>query len=144
MLPSAEALHLRRVTRNLFRVLCEQDLEGNRNPQGGETEAEERAAAGRMKSPDAVTEQKAGYKMEDTCQRKVLICTLAAEVRRHRSYVRATEDSNSKVQSAIAVASRQVLVRPLHHARRQMGESSRVGSKMGHKESRVWESGSVL
>jgi hypothetical protein len=35
MLPSAEALHLRRLQRNLFGVLSEQDLEGNRNPQGG-------------------------------------------------------------------------------------------------------------
>jgi hypothetical protein len=31
MLPSAEAL-LRRLRRNLFGVLSEQDLEGNRNP----------------------------------------------------------------------------------------------------------------
>jgi len=58
MLPSAEALHLRRVRRNLFCVLCEQDLEGNRNPQGGVAEAEERAAAGRMNSPEAVPEQR--------------------------------------------------------------------------------------
>ena len=58
MLPSAEALHLRRLRRNLFGVLSEQDLEGNRNPQGGAAEAEERAAAGRMKSPEAVPEQR--------------------------------------------------------------------------------------
>jgi len=57
MLPSAEALHLRRLRRNLFGVLSEQDLEGNRNPQGGAAEAEERVAAGRMKSPEAVPEQ---------------------------------------------------------------------------------------
>src|SRR5271157_2722147 len=58
MLPSAEALHLRRVRRNLFGGLSEQDLEGNRNPQGGAAEAEERAAAGRMKRPEAVPEQR--------------------------------------------------------------------------------------
>jgi hypothetical protein len=58
MLPSAEALHLRRLRRNLFGVLSEQDLEGNRNPQGGVAEAEERVAAGRMKSPEAVPEQR--------------------------------------------------------------------------------------
>jgi len=58
MLPSAEALHLRRLRRNLFGVLSEQDLEGNRNPQGGAAEAEERVAAGRMKSPEAVPEQR--------------------------------------------------------------------------------------
>jgi len=32
MLPSAEALHLRRVRRNLFVAVCEQDFAGNRNP----------------------------------------------------------------------------------------------------------------
>jgi hypothetical protein len=58
MLPTAEALHLRRLGRNLPGVLSEQDLEGNRNPQGGAAEAEERAAAGRMKSPEAVPEQR--------------------------------------------------------------------------------------
>src|ERR1700719_3411178 len=58
MLPSAEALHLRRLLRNLFGVISERDLEGNRNPQGGAAEAEERDAAGRMKSPEAVPEQR--------------------------------------------------------------------------------------
>ncbi len=61
MLPSAEALHLRRVRRNLFALLCEQDFEGNRNPQGGGAEAEERAAAGRMKSPEAVPEPRRAH-----------------------------------------------------------------------------------
>jgi CheY-like chemotaxis protein len=64
MLPSAEALHLRRLRRNLFGVLSEQDLEGNRNPQGGAAEAEERAAAGRMKSPEAVPEQRRDTKRQ--------------------------------------------------------------------------------
>src|ERR1035438_3709954 len=64
MLPSAEALHLRRLRRNLFRALCEQDLEGNRNPQGGAAEAEERVAAGRMKSPEAVPEQRRDTKRQ--------------------------------------------------------------------------------
>jgi hypothetical protein len=58
MLPSAEALHLRRIRRNLFECFSEQDFEGNRNPQGGAAEAEERVAAGRMKSPEAVPEQR--------------------------------------------------------------------------------------
>jgi hypothetical protein len=55
-LPSAEALHLRRLWRNLFAALREQDLSGYRNPQGGVAEAEERAAAGRRYCPEAVTE----------------------------------------------------------------------------------------
>jgi hypothetical protein len=46
MLPSAEALHLRRFRRNLFGVLSEQDLEGNRNPRGGVAEAEEELPQG--------------------------------------------------------------------------------------------------
>jgi hypothetical protein len=57
MLPSVEALHLRRPPRNPFGVLSEQDLEGNRQSQDGAAEAEERVAAGRMKSPEAVPEQ---------------------------------------------------------------------------------------
>jgi hypothetical protein len=50
-------MHLRRVQTNLFGVLAEQDLEGNRNPEGGAAEAEERVAAGRRFSPEAVTEE---------------------------------------------------------------------------------------
>jgi hypothetical protein len=79
MLPSAEALHLRRLRRNLFGVLSEQDLEGNRNPQGGAAEAEERAAAGRMKKPRSGARTKAGYITADTRQSKVVISPLAAE-----------------------------------------------------------------
>jgi len=84
MLPSAEALHLRRLRENLFGVLSEQDLEGNRNPQGGQAEAEERAAAGRRKSPRSGARTKAGYDTADTLQDKVLIRVLAKEVRRDR------------------------------------------------------------
>ena len=53
-LPSAEALHLRRL-RN-----------GSRNSKGGVAEAEERAAAGRRIGPEAVTEKRAGYEMAET------------------------------------------------------------------------------
>ena len=85
MLPSAEGLLLRRVRRNPFGVLSEQDLEGNRNPQGGVAEAEERVAAGRMKGPEAVTEQTAGYEPADTHRTKVFISIPAAEVPSHRN-----------------------------------------------------------
>src|SRR5271165_2727316 len=88
MLPSAEALHLRRVRRNLFGVLSEQDLEGNRNPQGGAAKAEERAAAGRRIGPEAVTEQKAGYRTADTRQSKALIFNSADQARRNLSFSR--------------------------------------------------------
>jgi hypothetical protein len=70
MLPSAEALHLRRLRRNLFGVLSEQDLEGNRNPQGGAAEAEERTAAGRMKSPEAVPEPRRDTKRQTRSRAK--------------------------------------------------------------------------
>jgi hypothetical protein len=99
MLPSAEAMHLRRVPRNLLGVLSDHDLEGNRNPQGGAAEAEERAAAGRMKSPEAVPEEKTGYGTADTCRSNVFICVLAGELYRHRRYLRATKDSIRRAQS---------------------------------------------
>jgi hypothetical protein len=44
---------------------------GNRNPQGDGIEAEERAAAGRRLSPEAVTEQRAGYQTADALWTKV-------------------------------------------------------------------------
>jgi hypothetical protein len=61
-------------------AFSEQDLEGNRNPQGGAAEAEERVAAGRMKSPDAVPEQRRDMQTADTRQGKVLICTWLRKV----------------------------------------------------------------
>jgi len=64
-LPSAEALHLRRLRRNLFVAFREQDLPGYRNPKGGAAEAEERVAEGRRYCPEAVTEQMAGYRTAD-------------------------------------------------------------------------------
>jgi hypothetical protein len=55
MLPSAEALHLRRLRRSLFGVLSEQDLEGNRNPQGGIPKQKSELPQGAMKGPEAMT-----------------------------------------------------------------------------------------
>jgi hypothetical protein len=69
MLPSAEALHLRRLRRNLFGVLSEQDLEGHRNPQGGAAEAEEQTA-GCMKSPEAVPEKRRDTKRQTRARAK--------------------------------------------------------------------------
>src|SRR5580700_3696758 len=71
MLPSAEALHLRRLRRNLFGGFSGQELEGNRNPKGGAAEAEERAAAGRMKRPEAVPEQRRDTKRQTVFRAKV-------------------------------------------------------------------------
>ena len=66
MLPSAEAMHLRRVRGNLPVHFPTKILDGNRNPQGSAAEAEERAAAGRMESPEAVPELETGYGTADT------------------------------------------------------------------------------
>ena len=105
MLPSAEALHLRRLRRNLFGVLSEQDLEGNRNPQGGAAEAEERAAAGRMERPRSGARTKAGYITADTLQSKVFIGTLAAEGHRDYSSIRAGMSVARRVKFATSVES---------------------------------------
>jgi len=51
-------------------AFSEQDLEGNRNPQGCPAEAEERVAAGRMKSPDAVPEQRRDTKRQTRARAK--------------------------------------------------------------------------
>jgi hypothetical protein len=73
-------------------VLSDQDFEGNRNPQGGPAEAEERAAAGRMESPEAVPEHETGYGTADTYRSKVFIYIPVLEkFYRHRSYHRATK-----------------------------------------------------
>src|SRR5579883_2052915 len=60
MLPSAEALHLRKVRKIFLRSLHKSFLKA--------VKAEERAADGRMKSPEAVTEH--GWDCsEETCRR---------------------------------------------------------------------------
>ncbi|HUZ95992.1 MAG TPA: hypothetical protein VMU57_13875 [Edaphobacter sp.] len=96
-------------------------MEGNRNPQGGVAEAEERVAAGRMKSPEAVTEQTAGYEPADTFRTKVFIANLATEARRNCNCFRAGHDSVKSTMSAAAVARWKGLERPLNHARGQVG-----------------------
>jgi len=133
MLPSAEALHLRRLRRNLFGVLSEQDLEGNRNPQGGAAEAEERAAAGRMKKPRSGARTKAGYITADTRQSKVVISPLAAEGYRDYRLIRAGMSVARRVQFATSVESRKALVRPLQHAQGHVWQASRIGSRNGHR-----------
>jgi len=96
----------------------EQDLEGNRNPQGGAAEAEERAAAGRMNSPDAVPEQRRDTQTADTHQSEVLIFTLAAEVERNCSLIRAGMSGARRARFATRVARRKALVRGLSKARK--------------------------
>jgi hypothetical protein len=126
MLPSAEALHLRKVRKIFFAFVAQKFPESRKSRRASCRRAHEKT-----RSRDRT---KAGYKTEDTCQGKVLIRILAAEIHRHCSYVRATEDSNSRTQSAIAIALRQTLVRLLYRAQGEVRVSNRVGSKSRHNE----------
>jgi len=80
-----------------------------------------------------VTEQKAGYITADTCRSKVSTRILAKEVRGHYSFLSVVKCSAKRTQSNTAVARRTVLVRVPHHAQGQVGQSSRIGSKFGHR-----------
>ena len=120
-LPSAEALHLRRLRRNLCGVLSEQDLEGNRNPQGSGSEAEERAAAGRRIGPEAVTEQKAGYRTADTLWTKVPICIPVKEVRRHPQNLRVRKTCTRRARIDEPVAWSRARDSSERHLKRQVG-----------------------
>src|ERR1017187_1689925 len=135
MLPSAEALHLRRLRRNLFGVLSEQDLEGNRNPQGGAAEAEERAAAGRMKKPRSGARTEAGYITADTRQSKVVISPLlAAEgYRDYRSIRAGMSAAKGRCPPPPLHIGRLLFARSTRGARGQVGQASRIGSKSGHR-----------
>jgi hypothetical protein len=114
-------------------AFAEQDLEGNRNPQGGAAEAEERVAAGRMNCPDAVPEQRRDRQTADTRQSKVFICTLAAEVRHNNSLIRAGMSGAGRGQFATVVAGHKAPVRELSKAQEQVGETSRIVSINGHE-----------
>src|SRR5205807_5976814 len=91
------------------------------------------SAAGRRKGPEAVTEQKTGYITADTRQSKVVICTLAAEVHRNCSAIRAASSTVRRAQIATAVACRKALVSMLHQAQGQVGKASRTNSMKGHE-----------
>jgi hypothetical protein len=133
-LPSAEALLLRRLRRNLFGVLPEQDLEGNRNPQGHTVEAEERAAAGRRIGPEAVTEQKTGYGAEDTRRNTALISLLADEVCRQRcsSHWPWTCHRRRRIVDRMVLCDRWKCPQPRLEG--HVGCSSRIGSLIRHLE----------
>jgi hypothetical protein len=68
-----------------------------------------------------VTEQKTGYITADTSQSRVLICTLAAEVRRKSQFDSRGMSVVKKAQFATAVALLKAVVRLLHRARGQVG-----------------------
>jgi hypothetical protein len=114
-------------------AFAEQDLEGNRNPQGGAAEAEERVAAGRMNCPDAVPEQRRDRQTADTRQSKVFICTLAAEVRHKSSDINLAKDSARRWNLATAVAYLEAVIGLPQRARGQVAETSRIVSINGHE-----------
>jgi hypothetical protein len=114
-------------------AFSEQDLEGNRNPWGGTAEAEERVAAGRMKSPDAVPEQRRDTETADTRQSIAFICTVAAEVQRNGSLFRTVIPGTRAAHFATVVASRKAHVRRLPKEREQVGIASRIVSVNGHE-----------
>src|SRR5258707_171558 len=90
------------------------------------------SAAGRRKGPEAVAEQETGYVTADTRQSKVVICTLAAEVRRNCSAIRAARPDVRRAQFATVVARRKALVRLLHRTRGEVGKASRIRSMKRH------------
>src|SRR5580692_10975666 len=91
------------------------------------------SVAGRRKGPEAVTEQETGYITADTLQSKVVICTLAAEVHRKCSQIRAGISAARGAQFVTVVARRKALVRRLHRTRGQVGKASRISSMKGHE-----------
>src|ERR1700675_2824150 len=91
------------------------------------------SAAGRRKGPEAVTEEKTGYIAADTPQSKVVICTLAAELHRNCSAIRAGRSAVRRTQFASIVARRKALVRRLHRTRGQVGKAGRISSKKRHE-----------
>src|SRR5208282_2533868 len=108
-------------------------LGGPETPKGRRMRSRRPSAAGRRKGPEAVTEQETGYITADTLQIKVLIRTLAAEVHRNCSPIRAGMSTVRRAQFATAVARRKALVRLLREAQRQVGKASRISSMKGHE-----------
>src|SRR5580704_10975496 len=117
-LPSAEGLLSGRGPKEVctvyFAVVCKLVLGGTETPKGRATRSRRPSAAGRRRGPEAVTEQKTGYITADTRQSKVFICTLAAEVHRDCSAIRAGRSAVRRAQCANVVASRKAFVRRLH------------------------------
>src|SRR5580658_10129452 len=116
-----------------FAVVLKLVLGGTETPKGRGMRSRRPSAAGRRKGPEAVTEQKTEYITADTHQSKVLICTLAAEVHRNCSAIRAGMSAIRRAQFATVFARRKALVRLLHEAQRQVGKASRISSMKGHE-----------
>src|SRR5208283_2522977 len=136
-LPSAEGLLSGRGPKEVcpasFAVVCKLVVGGTETPKGRRMRSRRPSAAGRRKGPEAVTEQETGYIMADTLQSKVVICTMAAEVHRNRSSIRAGMSAVRRAQIATVVACRKPLVRLLHQTRGQVGKASRISSKKRHE-----------
>src|SRR5579862_7519905 len=108
-------------------------LGGTETPKGRRMRSRRPSAAGRRRGPEAVTEQKTGYITADTLQSKVVICTVAAEVHRNCSAIRAARSDVRRAQFATVVARRKALVRRLHRTRGLVGKVSRISTIKGHE-----------
>src|SRR5208337_4191378 len=132
-LPSAEGLLSGRGPKEVcaapFAVVCKLVLGGTETPKGHAMRSRRPSATGRRKGPEAVTEQKTGYITADTLQSKVLICTLAAEVHRNCSAIRAGMSAVRRAQSATSVARRKAVVRLLHQAGGQGGKPAGLAAR---------------
>src|SRR5208283_5316598 len=131
-LPSAEGLLSGRgpkeVREAFFAVVLKLVLGGTETRKGRRMRSRRPSAAGRRKGPEAVTEQKTGYITAETLQSKAVICTLAAEVHRNCSAIRAGRSAVGRAQFGTVVARRKALVRLLREAQRQVGKASRISS----------------
>src|ERR1700674_5870455 len=133
MLPSAEALHLRRVREKSFRRSFRTRFGGKPYPAGRRSRSRRASCRRAHEKARSGARTKAGYITADTRQSKVLICILAGEVRRNRSPIRAGMPVVRRAEFATVVAGRKALVRLLLQARGQVGKASRISSMKGHE-----------
>jgi hypothetical protein len=110
----------------------EQDLEGTRNPQGGAAEAEERAAAGRMKSPDAVPEQRRDTENGGDVPEQSSHLHTGCEVQYKCSLFRAGMCATRTTDFAPILASLQLPVRGHSKEQQLVGIASRIVITKGH------------
>src|SRR6202049_426122 len=105
----------------------------NRDPEGARNAKQKTECRRAPERPRSCDRAKDGYITADTCQSKVLICTLAAEVHRNWNAIRAGMSAAGRAQFASDVTCRKALVRLLREAQRQVGKASRISSMKGHE-----------
>src|SRR5258708_2563174 len=122
--------------RSLRGVLCRgsQTCFGrNLDPEGTQNAKQKTECRRAPERPRSCGRARDGYITADKCQSKVLICTLAAEVHRNCSAIRAGMSAVRRTQFASVVARRKALVRRLHRRRGQVGKAIRISRMKGHE-----------